>query len=358
MHSPSASDFGIRHLAAGFDALYLSGRAGVSIVVADTLEALREAAVANGAAVPVKLAGAQAKVKPYSFGKYRYWISLSEAEVGVTTSTHIPSVRIQPRAEFLHAVGPEAALDFFDRWTCQLLDANVGWSLSRMDLFADVQGWALTGDDRSRFVCRAARRDLHEESDAFTGLEFGRRTTGTLVARIYDKTRQLQRKDLGWWPLVWGDRYDPSLPVLRVEIELGRTGLREYGIHSPADGLAAGSGVWWHALTTWLTYRTPTDDSTRSRWPIAPEWSAVIDAPIQGEQVGVERVRAAGRRARLSKITPALVGYLATAGELCGVDNLDSTLAAVRQLVQRDERSRGVMFPDRIADRQKQDGFQ
>jgi len=32
------------------------------------------------------------------------------ARIGFSTSRHLPAVRVQPRSEFLHAVGPEAAV--------------------------------------------------------------------------------------------------------------------------------------------------------------------------------------------------------------------------------------------------------
>jgi hypothetical protein len=32
------------------------------------------------------------------------------ARIGFSTSRHLPTVRIQPRSEFLHAIGPAAAV--------------------------------------------------------------------------------------------------------------------------------------------------------------------------------------------------------------------------------------------------------
>lgn len=345
----------VREVCSGVDALYLSGRAEVPEVVLDTLESLRLAAEASGEHQELPLMGGTFFVAPRSFGKYRYRLEHSTGMVGVTASTHLPAVRVQPYAEFLHGVGPEAAVEFFGMVAEYLVGGPVSWSASRMDLFCDVQGWDLCGDDRSRFVARSERRDLHEHGAAFGGLEFGRRKTKTVCARIYDKTRQVGDKGLNWWPAVWGDRYDPSKPVLRVEVEIGRQGLTEYGVDTPLDALAAVGPLWAELTTSWLTYRTPTDDQTRSRWPVAAEWLTIQGASLSSDAIGAERVRALRRKGELRKIVPMLVGYAARVGALVGTEDTDSTLAAIGRLIHDDELRRRVPFEDRIADRARED---
>ena len=41
--------------------------------------------------------------------------------------------------------------------------------VSRIDLFADFQGWDLSGDQRGAFVCRADDVGLFEANGALTG---------------------------------------------------------------------------------------------------------------------------------------------------------------------------------------------
>ena len=65
--------------------------------------------------------------------------------VGITASDHLPSIRVRRQAEFLHGVGPLAALDFFAGVGECLAGDQVEWSLYRLDLFVDVQGWDLHG---------------------------------------------------------------------------------------------------------------------------------------------------------------------------------------------------------------------
>ena len=345
------SSFPVREVASGIDALYLSGSTDLSTRLFADLAALRTAAQEADQPQPLMLGGEEFQVEPAPFGKYRYRLRHPWGLVGVTESKRLPALRVQPFAEFLHAVGPSEALRFFGGVGEYLAAGPVHWGLSRLDLFCDVQGWALAGDDRHRFVCQSRRRDLHEEGQALTGFEFGRRSTKTICARIYDKTLQVQLKGLDWWYEIWGDRFDPERQVLRVEFEIGREGLTSFAIDTPDDGLRLASAVWASVCGDWLSYKTPTSDQTPSRWPEATEWATIRGASVAGDAVGLARIRAGKRQGNLRVLTAALVGYLASVGAVLDLTDADSTLGAVRRLVADDEIRRGIPFPRRIADR-------
>ena len=210
----------------------------------------------------------------------------------------------------------------------ELLDAELGrlrfW-VNRVDLFADWQGWHLALEDAQRFVCRADARRTYEVAGTLTGFEFGSRKTNTFLARLYDKTADMAAKDNGWWPEVWGDRYVPGTPVHRLEFEIGRQGLVEFDLNTPDQVLAATGDLWAYATGEWLTYRSPTADQTRSRWPLAPEWRQVQRATLGHRAVGVERLRLTRRSASIEKLLPGLTGYLASLGALIGTEGIDDT---------------------------------
>lgn len=348
--APGGGD-SVTEVASGIDALYLSGRAELSENLLAVLEERRQAAESAEAPVPLTVAGEEFGVEPRSFGRYRYRLVHRSGLVGVTASESLPALRVQPWAEFLHGEGVVPALRFFEGVGEYLAGGRVSWTLSRIDLFCDVQGWTITGDDRHRFVCRGQARTTHEENEEFTGLEFGRRTTKTVMARIYDKTRQVDRKGLDWWPTVWGDRFDPNRPVTRIEFELGRQGLSEYQIDTPDEGIQSAGRLWRSVSTNWLSYHCPTNDRTRSRWPVAPEWEAVKAASLATDAIGLERIRSARRQGELRKLLPQLVGYTASVAAIIGTNDAASTLGAVRSLIADDERRRGMAFEDRVAER-------
>lgn len=341
-------------LSSGVDALYLSGRAALPVDLLEYLEEERELARSGNTPRIVDLARAQLLLRPHGFGRYRYCLRHEHAQIGLTPSQHLPAIRVQLRAEYLHPVGPAVATE----WCHELLEPAVGpirFTVARLDLYADFQGWELTGDDRHRFLLRGRERDTYEDGQDLTGFVFGRRTTNTVLARIYDKQRDVARTGADYWHSVWGARYDPNRPVHRVEFELGRTGLREYGVQTPADAVEAAGALWASLTETWLTYRSPTDDATRSRWPVAAEWRSVQRASIRGGAASIERVREGRREGSLRRLMPRLVGELVSFAVIVGTEQLSATLLELVPAIHELEQTRGVRFHEKVAARRREE---
>ncbi len=237
---------------------------------------------------------------------------------------------------------------------CESECGPIEFSVSRIDLFADFQGWTLSGNERHRFVKRSDLVITYEEADVLTGLQFGRRTSGTVTCRIYDKSAEASRSGAGYWPQVWGDRYDRNRPVLRVEFEILRGALRQYGLDTPERVLAAAGDMWLNLTSEWLSFRVSTEDRTRSRWPIAAEWEAVRRASLADNSYGVDRIYAGKRSGELEKLLPALVGYLSSTAALTSAQDLEEVLPLVGELVRSHESRSGVRFESRIADKVRQ----
>ena len=343
-------------LASGVDALYLSGRAALPESLLTRLADRRQVAEGTGGAIPFQLGNTEFGLAPHAFSKYRYCLDHRHGRVGLTPSRLLPAVRVQPRTEFLQGVGPRAAAEWFG----DVLSPECGairFGVSRLDLHADFQGWSLDGDQRHRFVCRASLRDTHEDGQELTGFEFGRRTSKTITARIYDKAKESHRKGTDFWPLIWGASYRRGLPVHRVEFEFGREGLNQYGLDTPDEVLDAAGALWSDVTASWLTYRTPTSDCTRSRWPVAKEWEQVQRARIGEAASGVERVYAGRVKGSLRRLMPGLVGHLAGFAALTGCSGIADTLARLPAALHDYEISSGLAFSERIAEKLRAAAF-
>jgi hypothetical protein len=267
-------------------------------------------------------------IAAHGWGKYRFCLEHPMARIGFTDSRHLPSVRVQPRAEYLHGRGPNQLLDDLQ----YLLEPEGGplcFSVSRLDLFVDVQGWSLMLDDAHRFVCRADARRMHEAGGTLTGFEFGTRKTKTICARIYDKSADIEVRGTTWWHDVWEHHHVDGSPVHRIEFELGRQGLVDFGVDTPAQALGATGDIWCYATGEWLTHRSPTLDRTRSRWPLSPEWCEVQQASLSHRAVGLKRLHETRRQASIAKLLPGLTGYLASLAALTGADDTDDTATRV-----------------------------
>jgi hypothetical protein len=103
-------DAGLRELASGVDALYLSGRAELPRRFLARLENCRAWAAEAKRPAPCEIGEHTFGIAPNGWGKYRFCLDHHMARIGFSTSRHLPTVRIQPRSEFLHAIGPAAAV--------------------------------------------------------------------------------------------------------------------------------------------------------------------------------------------------------------------------------------------------------
>ena len=96
----------LRELASGIDALYLSGRAELPKRFLARLEDCRAWAAEAERPAPCEIGQHTFGIVPHGWGKYRFCLDHQMARIGFSTSRHLPTVRVQPRSEFLHAIGP------------------------------------------------------------------------------------------------------------------------------------------------------------------------------------------------------------------------------------------------------------
>lgn len=340
----------MREQASGIDALYMSGHGTVSPALLLDLERAKQLARDTGRPTPLAVGDCVAEVEAAPLKKYPYRIATPHGYVGVTDSERLPPVRIEPFAEHLHGVGPRASVAWF-RDLAGSFTAGLRLTAIRLDVFSDWQGWAPAAEDRYRFVGRSTKRVTREESDAWSGFEFGRRSAGTLLARIYDKTLEAEAKGGSYWPAVWserGDQYRPGESVTRVEVEALRNGLREHGIESVEDALDLAPAMWATATSDWLSLRQPTSDKTRSRWPVDPVWLQVQNSTFAQGACGLERLRAARGVSTMRSIRPGLVGYMSTAAALFGVNTVEDLVGPLVAMSRDYELVSGTSFADRV----------
>ncbi len=339
---------GLVELASGIDALYLSGRGQLGAGVLEGLAVAKEHAGELGCVLPFAIGEEQFALGPGGFHRYAYRLEHEFGVIGVTPSENLPTFRIQPRSQHLHSIGPEGAVEWWSEVVSRIAE-EVRFVPNRVDVYADFQGCYFPGLEINSFVRRAVEFRRYGEHGAYTGMDFGTRGGGTVFNRIYDKTLEIRVTGHDWLEEVWGDRYERDKPVVRVEFQFGRKGLREFGITTVGEALDAIGDLWRYGTCDWLTLRSASSDATRSRWPIAPEWLVVQQASLGMPSVGITRARAGRLRGELRLLLPLLNGAVAGFGARVGTVEIEDTLSVLRPYLREYERSSGRRFRDRVA---------
>ncbi len=343
-------------LASGVDALYLSGHGRLSKGFLARLEEERIFADRLSRPVPLELGKLTFGLAPHGWGKYRFCLDHESGRIGFTASRRLPSVRVQPRAEFLHSAGPEGTIRHFDQLLRPFVEGMV-LSVARLDLFVDVEGLALCGSDREAIVCRADDCMTYETAKVVTGFSFGSRRTQRISSRLYDKTAEMRLKGNDWWEAVWGELHTPGVPVWRIEFEIGRAALSALELYRPDAVLAAAPSLWRYCTTDWLTLRSPTGDANRSRWPLDPRWEVVQSAELSHGGVDLHFIRQSKRASSIHRLMPALVGYLVAFAIWAGTNDLQNTLKALSTSVENDEIVRRMSFAERVQRRRAERSY-
>jgi hypothetical protein len=340
-------------LTSGVDAMYLSGSTAIPADVIELLtEERRRASAASklGRRTTICIGNHEVEVGWGRWQNYQFRLEIPGfAMIGLLpTSPVMPAIRVEPRAHALHAEGPQAVLRQIYDLTAYL-GMTPAWTVSRLDLFADFHDFQLTSESRKDFVCKAKTKRTFENGDNLETLYFG--SGNPVMARLYDKTKESSAKGTDWWPLIWGRRYRRGQKVWRIEFEVHREYLRILGLSSPEDVLSMATPVWQELTSDWLSMRTPTSDSNRSRWPLAPQWEAVQAVEIEGSAIGAELIRAGQRQGDLRKLTPQAIGHLASVAALLGGRDADDLLELLPTFIGVDAIEREMSFADRVTDK-------
>ncbi len=144
---------------------------------------------------------------------------------------------------------------------------------SRVDLCADllVQEGLSEGFLRSHYVGQARHITTHGGVHSLATFYVG--SGKPIQCRIYDKTREIRESSGKYWLFeVWG--VDESAEVWRVEFQLRRNALRQYGILEVECLYDLAGGIWRDLTENWMALRVPGGENV-SRRKVHPLWALV-----------------------------------------------------------------------------------
>lgn len=235
------------------------------------------------------------------------------------------------------------------------------FTISRVDLFVDVQGWAATLQDmiclctpatmtRALFLKGRTCTGTRDHSGPWTDPENAdfKIGKGNLVLRIYDKLRELPNMGKWWFLDLWARSpdYQEGGGVWRVEFQLRRPVLRQFqftlhtdegerqvrGVNTVPD-LACAYGSLWRYLCGdktvsgrgWASLKTPPRrmslerllDARMDRWAEHPAWTVIREHQVEETPI----TRTPTRKLRdADKLAPIWAGFTASMYSLLSFD--------------------------------------
>ena len=175
----------IRVLSSGIDSLYVSFRGEPKSEALDALRRLKGEATESGQPQVLQLPGAtKALVQPTGWGRYRFWLRSDGFDVFLGSGRGLPTTYARLLSSFIHEVGPTSALAEVNLFVNGPVLAEIKqMRCSRVDIYADFQGWVPRSDDYQRFVVRSRKN---------TGTQRSTTTAAASLASPLAGTR--------WWP--------------------------------------------------------------------------------------------------------------------------------------------------------------
>jgi hypothetical protein len=343
-------------LSSGVDSLYVSFRGELHASRLDELDVLKAKAQEAGHPQAVHLdVGRRVLVQPSGWGSYRYWLRCGDFDVFVGRGRNLPAVYARLASSFIHEAGPHRALGELRSFVEDALQPGVGEALcSRVDIYADFQGWVPRPHDYGRFVTRSRRNTchvaIHHDGRQFTGFTFGR---DAIMARLYDKSAELAHSGKDWMRTIWGDSLDPSKPVWRMEFQLRRESLAQFSLQQPEDALQKRQDLWTYA-TQWLSLRSPSRSRRRTRWPVAGSWVQLSSTSLGAPRSSLVRERI--RKHEESVLVRGLAGYASSLAAMAGVSDLDVTMLVSRRRVAEYMDATGRDFRELVRAKRERQG--
>ncbi|MEQ8799204.1 MAG: hypothetical protein RJQ08_10305 [Salinisphaeraceae bacterium] len=319
----------------GVDSLYLSVQGQLSAESEAQLSTLKSAAQsrdpATAATSIIVLMGRQFEVKATGSRTFKYVLQdhAYRIQVAGTNSGSLPLAYAKISSDYLATTSPkQAALEFL-RITEALGTIEDAVRVSRADVFVDfTTPYSLSDWDEGAWVTRATKISRHTVGRRLSGWSIG--LGGDLSARLYDKTLEIESSGKHYLKAFWHQAgWEPPEPVYRLEFQFEREQLKAHSALAVPTFLRNIGGLWSYAMLEWLRLSVPNEaDSTRSRWPLHPLWSALAAVEWGGSVAlpskPVRVSNAPSEEALLTRFFSLLTSYMAAHG----ITDIDQALHA------------------------------
>ena len=287
---------------------------------------------------------------PYGAMGYK-WLLISKdykmkiADWNESKQTIRPNIMVDISSECLWTLGPKAAagkiISLFSGLGAKLLSVKPNRVDICVDVLLDVNLWtsAIMVDSR---VTRSRKLKTNYDNSTMETITIG---NGKLIARIYDKVREIKfhsKKD--WMYDIWGIKNVPdSNKVIRVEFQIRREVIKELGIDTITHLFTHIENLWAYCTINWLKFQdNPGKHHTQRK--TLPFWEGIQNG-FRKEQDANPLIRSKAINIDTKQLFNQTHGLMTsfTAAGMAAFDpegkltpNMDISLSLFKQMAERE----------------------
>ncbi len=228
----------------------------------------------------------------------------------------LPLAYVQISSELLTFTNLDEILTHIDSVVNQIGNVRDYPYVSRLDLCMDfVPKFDVEQIRPTYWKTRATKKVPYYEHNKLTGWQIG---SDLIMARMYNKSLEINKSKKDYLKPLWLEsQWDGITDVWRMEFQLRRGFLKEFGIHYSAQIKGMSPQIWKYVCTKWLELVTPLKDSNHCRWPVTQEWQEItntfttLDCVIQKE---VSKMRLPSNQYLFVNGFAALTSFMASRG--------------------------------------------
>lgn len=323
----------------------------------EVFSSLKNRAHEEGKEFETELNGVNLKVHRTGAAFYSYRLTCNDFSILFMDKEvkNNPPIKVRFLSSYLWSAGFSKAVRDFLTWLDELGLSIITTKLSRIDICIDSDETPFFKADLDRIVTRARGKTNHFVNDefyngvVFSGFTIGR---GNLMARIYDKTLEVKKSQKVWFYDLWKEySWNQQTTVWRVEFQIRRKCLSEFGISTIEDFLTKENNIWSYLTNQWLTLKIPSSDKNKTRWPIDPRWTIVQNADLN--QTYLPAIRKKVKLGNTEQLLNQIAGLLITVGSLNDHSNLDITAELAKRWTENRLQKKNITFEQEKVQRHK-----